>query len=200
MLAADPSGGLTPPVDGFSGDSAPGFDAVLRLFNKRLYNFAYRLLGDQDEAADATQEAFVRAYKAYGRFQGSSQAVYPWLCRILLNGCKNRFREMGRRDRYEVLSLDEPLESGESRVDLEPGDLGFDPEGVLERHELEKRIQESISLLPPEYRTVVVLRDMQGLSYKEISEVTGVTMENVKARLFRARTALRRRLQHYIED
>jgi RNA polymerase sigma-70 factor (ECF subfamily) len=199
MFGGDPSDGASLPGNSVDGNP-PGFEAVLRQFHKRIYNFAYRLIGDADEAADLTQEAFVNAYKAYGRFQGSSQAVYPWLCKILVNGCKNKFREMNRRGRYEILSLDEPLESGESRIDVQIGDLSSSPEGVLQRRELEARIQESIQMLPPEYRIVVVLRDMQGLSYKEISDVTGITMENVKARLFRARAALRRKLQTYIQD
>lgn len=180
-------------------ENPPGFETVLQMYHKRVFNFAYRLIGNADEASDLTQETFVNAYKAYGRFTGSAQGIYPWLCRILINNSRNKFREMNRRGRYEVLSLDEPLDSGESRLDQQIGDPSAGPERVLQQHEFEARVQDSIELLPPDYLVVVVLRDMQGLSYKEISEVTGITLENVKVRLFRARTALRRILQPYIQ-
>jgi RNA polymerase sigma-70 factor (ECF subfamily) len=181
-----------------AAEARPDFETVLRLFHKRVYNLAYRILGNSDEAADLTQETFVKAYKAYSGFRGTSQAVYPWLCRIAVNGCKNRFREMGRRSEYEVLSLDEPVETQDSAVQLEIGDESMNPAGVLERRELEAKIQESIQVLPPELRLVVVLRDMQGLSYREIVDATGLTMETVKIRIHRGRGLLRRRLAPYL--
>lgn len=178
----------------------PSFETVLAMFHKRVYNFAYRLLGNRDEAADLTQETFVKAYKSYSNFRGASQAVYPWLCRITLNNCKNKFKEMNRRGRYEAFSLDDQCDSVDSDAEFQIGDDSANPAGVFERRELETRIQDAIQSLPPEFRVVVVLRDMQGLSYKEIVDATGLTMENVKARLFRARAALRRKLQPYIKD
>lgn len=173
----------------------PSFETVLRLFHKKVYNLAYRLLGDRDEAADLTQETFVKAYKAYSRFNGASDAVYPWLCRIAVNGCKNRFRELERRNRLEAWSLDGPAKA----QDIEIGDKSVDPAGIVERRDLEARVQEAIQRLPPEFRVVVILRDMQGLSYKEVADVTGFTLEAVKARLFRGRGILRRRFAPYLE-
>ncbi|MHB1190258.1 MAG: RNA polymerase sigma factor, partial [Armatimonadota bacterium] len=83
---------------------------------------------------------------------------------------------------------------------IEIPDHSANPAGVFERRELEIKIQEAVQSLPPEYRVVVVLRDMHGLSYKEIAEAAGLSLENVKARIFRARAAIRRRLGSYIED
>lgn len=171
------------------------FETVLRLFHRKVYNLAYRLLGDRDEAADLTQETFVKAYKAYGRFNGASDAVYPWLCRIAVNGCKNRFRELQRRNRLEAWSLDGPANA----QDIEIGDKSVDPAGIVERRDLEARVQEAIQSLPPEFRVVVILRDMQGLTYKEVADATGLTLETVKARLFRGRGILRRRFAPYLE-
>jgi len=179
--------------------SHPSFETILRSFHKRIYNLAYRLLGDFDDAADLTQETFVRAYKAYPRFQGAAEAVYPWLCRIAVNGCKNRFKETSRRSRREVLSLDEPVGTEDSSVALELGDESLDPQEIFEQRDLEARIQGAIQALPSEFRVVVVLRDMHGLSYKEIADATGLTLETVKARLFRGRGMLRRRLAPYLE-
>ncbi len=177
----------------------PSFEVVLRAYHKRIYNLAYRLLGNSDEAADLTQETFVKAYKAYPRFQGAAEAAYPWLCQIAVNGCKNRFRELSRRDRFEARSLDEPIGSDELAFEAEIGDGSMNPAAVFERRDLEAKIQDAIQALPPEFRVVVVLRDMHGLSYKEIAEATGLTLEIVKVRLFRGRGLLRRRLSPYVE-
>lgn len=178
--------------------AVPGFDVVIRLYHKKIYNLTYRLIGDLEEAADLTQETFVSAYKAYRRFRGSSEAVYPWLCRIAVNACRNRFKSKSRRVQHEALSLDEHIELEESAVTVQLADESGSPETHLERRELESKVQEAIQSLPPEYRMIVVLRDMHGLSYQEIAESTGVTMETLKTRLFRGRRMLRRRLEHYI--
>ena len=178
----------------------PNFETVLLLYHKKVYNLIYRLLGNSDEAADLTQESFVKAYKAYKWFHGEPEAVYPWLCKIAVNGCKNKFKEMSRRRQHEALSLDEPVGAEDSGLTLEPGDESMNPADMFERHELESKIQEAIQSLPPEFRVVVVLRDMQGLSYREIVDSTEMTLETVKIRLFRGREMLRRRLSPYIRD
>jgi RNA polymerase sigma-70 factor, ECF subfamily len=171
--------------------SPPSFDLILQLFYKKVYNLAYRLLGNSDEAADLTQETFVKAYKAYSGFRGEQGAAYSWLCRIAINGCKNKFKEMSRRSRYEDASSD--FDDGASDA--------FDaPEGILERQELTDRINDAVQSLPPELRLVVVLRDIQGLSYQEIADASGLPMALVKARLFRGRIIIRRRLGPYISE
>ena len=184
--------------DALAGGALPDFETLLRLYHKRVFSLIYRLIGNPDEVADLTQETFVRAFRAYPRFRGSPTAVYPWLCRIAVNGCKNRFREIGRREKYEWRSLDDPVESGDDRLTLEMGDATGDPLRAVEQHELEGKIQEAIQALPPEYRTVLVLRDMQGLSYQEIADAAELSLEVVKVRLFRARGVLRRRLAPYL--
>jgi len=183
-----------------AGDACPSFETVIQLFHKRIYNLVYRLLGDFDEAADLTQETFVKAYRAFPRFRGTLEAVYPWLCRIAVNSCKDKFEEKGRRRQYESLSLDESVEMEDSSLELQVGDESANPAAVYERRELEGKIQEAIQALPPEFRVVLVLRDMQGLSYKEIVDATGLTMEALKGRLFRGRGMLRRRLAPYLGD
>ena len=180
------------------GDVCPGFETVIQLFHRRIYNLVYRLLGDFEEAADLTQETFVKAYRAYPRFRGTVDAVYPWLCRIAVNSCKDKFEEKGRRSRYEALSLDESVEIEDSSLGFQVGDESANPAAVYERRELEEKIQKAIQALPPEFRVVLVLRDMQGLSYKEIVDATGLTMETLKGRLFRGRGILRRRLSPYL--
>jgi RNA polymerase sigma-70 factor, ECF subfamily len=177
----------------------PSFEAVLQSYHGKVYNLAYRLIGDRDEAADLTQETFVRAFKAYPRFEGTAEAAYAWLCRIAVNGCKNRLRQLSRQNRYEAQSLDEPFGRDDPLSGLEIRHADSGPAGALERKDLEARVQAAIQALPPEFRVVVVLRDVQGLSYKDIAEVTGATLEVVKVRLFRGRTILRSRLGPFME-
>ncbi|MHB0999393.1 MAG: RNA polymerase sigma factor [Armatimonadota bacterium] len=176
----------------------PDFDAVLQMFHKKIYNLIYRLLANPDEAADLTQEAFVKAYKAYTAFDGPSEAIYPWLCKIAVNCCKNKFKEIGRRNRFEAFSLDAPLDINDYTVNAELSDDTSDPADVFAFQDLESSVQSAINDLPPEYRVVIVLRDMQGLKYKEIAESTGLTTDVVKVRLYRARAMLRNRLSAYI--
>ena len=106
---------------------------------------------------------------------------------------------MNRRGRFEAWSLDEPIGLDDLTVDAEIGDESSNPADVFERRDLEGKIQDAIQALPPEFRVMVVLRDMHGLSYKEITEVTGLTLDVVKIRLFRGRGMLRRRLSPYVE-
>jgi RNA polymerase sigma-70 factor (ECF subfamily) len=179
-------------------DTLPCFETLLDLYHRRIYNLVFRLIGNADEAADLTQETFIRAYEAYSRFRGTSEAVYPWLCRIAVNNCKNKFREQSRRRQFEPVSLDSSPGSDADGSCFEIGDETLNPANVLERKELDEKVQEAISALPPDYRTVLVLRDMQGLTYKEIADATGLSLDNVKVRLFRGRGVVRRKLSAYI--
>ncbi len=173
------------------------FEAALREYHKRVYNLTYRLIGDKEEAADLTQETFVKAYRAFSKFTGPTDAVYPWLCKIAVNCCKNRFKELNRKIQHEGISLDQTTADGSSRKP-DIADSSSDPAGIFERRDLDEKIQEAIQALPPDFRLIVALRDMNGLSYKEITEATGLTLEIVKTRLFRGRETLRKRLSHYV--
>ena len=196
--ARDDAVGDAAKADDAVGDP-PAFDELLRDYHKRVYNLIYRLIGDPDDAADLTQETFVRAYRAYPRFRGSASAVYPWLCRIAVNAGKNKLKEASRRSAHEAGSLDEPVGGGDSAERRGHGDESADPLGLVQAQELGATIQGAIQALPPEFRMVVVLRDMNGLSYKEVAEAAGLSLDLVRTRLFRAREMLRRRLSAYLE-
>jgi len=159
-----------------------------------VFNLIYRLVGDYDEAADLTQDAFVAAYRAYGDFRGEC-SVYTWLCRIAVNRCKNRFRERDRQRLHESGSLD----GGGDEIPGASASAAA-PDKAVEAQELREMIEQAVSGLPEDYRVVSVLRDMQGLSYQEIAEATETSLDNVKVRLSRARAMLRRRLAPYLDD
>ena len=189
--------------DHLAGDagSRPTFDALVAAYEKRIFNVIYRILGDYEEAADTTQETFISAYKAYGRFRGESK-VYTWLYQIAINHCRNRLRQRGRARAIQMESLDQPRdwEDDEGFGAREVSDLTHAPELVLEEKELQQKILSAVQSLPPDYREVVVLREIEGLSYNEIADATKISLDNVKTRLSRARAMLRRKLEPYYRN
>ncbi|BDI33064.1 RNA polymerase sigma factor RpoE [Capsulimonas corticalis] len=176
------------------------FDALVERYNKPLFNVIYQWIGDYDEAADLTQETFVSAYKARGQFRGDAH-VYTWLYRIAHNHCKNRFKQRDRVRQAEGPSLDAgvSVDGGDDMIaeTREIADWSFSPARVLEQKELRALVQRAVDSLASEYKVVLVLREMEGMSYNEIAEVTGLTMEAVKTRLNRARGMVRQRVEPY---
>ena len=186
-------------------DLRQDFDALMARYERPIYNAIFHLIGDSDEAGDLTQETFVSAYRARNHFRGDAK-VYTWLYRIAVNHCKNRFKQRDRLREYEGISLDggfgggstwgEDSDHGQSESRL-VADWSLSPERLLEQKELRAQIYRAVEALASEYRIVLVLREMEGLNYNEIAEVTGLTMEAVKTRLSRARAMVRRRIEPY---
>ncbi len=172
------------------------FDALVEQYEKRIFNLVFQMLGDYEEAADVTQETFINAFRHYGAFRGESQ-VFTWLYQIARNLCINRIRQRERRKHVRMESLDQTQLPDEEGITREVPDYTHAPQKVLEEKELGERIHAAIEALPMEYREVVMLREFQHLSYNEIAEATGLTLENVKTRLSRARAMLRRKLEPY---
>jgi RNA polymerase sigma-70 factor, ECF subfamily len=178
-------------------DRELSFDALVAKYERPIYNLIYRHLGDPEEAADLTQDTFVAAYQAYGRFRGEAK-VFTWLCQIALNRVKNRFKQRDRRRAHEGPSLDEPRADEENQMLRELATRGLTPEQTAQNRELGRQIDTAIRALPEEYRTVIILCDLQGLPYRTIAEITGLSLEAVKTRIHRGRQALRRRLSAYL--
>jgi RNA polymerase sigma-70 factor (ECF subfamily) len=150
------------------------FEALIDAHQRSLFNIAYRMVGDHDEAEDLTQSAFVKAYQHIGRFDGRSP-FFGWIYRILVNEALNL---LARRKRQA------PLE--------EPGpDPGPGPEAECSDHETERIIHEALGLLTEDHRQVIILRHFVQLSYREIGDTLGVPEKTVKSRLFTARQQLR---------
>ncbi len=161
------------------------FNELVLAYQDRVYNLAYRILGDPDAAADATQEAFLSAYQGLDRYRGGS--FRSWLMRIVTNAC---YDELRRRKRRPVTSLEALTEAGSSPpppTNTQPES----PEAYAERQELHRLLEAAIQTLPPDQRITLVLSDVEGLSYQEIAEITGVALGTVKSRLSRARARLR---------
>jgi RNA polymerase sigma-70 factor (ECF subfamily) len=169
-----------------------GNQARYRLLVERhqqaVFNAAYRLLGQREEAADTAQDAFLRAYQALSSFQ-LDRPLKPWLCRIAINLALNRLK----RQRPEI-----SLDGGQDEPGLELPDMSAEPQANLLRDERQQILRRAILALPPEQRAVIELRHFQELSYDEIAAALDVSLATVKSRLFRARQQLRQILEKKI--
>lgn len=160
------------------------FNVLVVEYQNLAYSVAYRLLQNSDGAADAVQDSFIKAYRALDTFRGGN--FKSWLMRIVTNTCYDVLRA---RKRKATDSLDDlPVEAEYASQLIDPGES---PHSHAERQELSDFIEEAIRALPVDQRTVIVLCDVEGYSYEEISEMTGVAMGTVKSRINRARGKVR---------
>lgn len=169
-----------------AGDMS-AFDALCTAYDKKVVNIAYSLLSDREDALDAAQEVFVRIYKSIASFRGDS-SLSTWIFRITRNVCSDFLR---KRKGF-VKSLDEE-EDDEPKLEI-PDEKNA-PHTEYEKKERVYVVREAISELDENQRTVLTLFDLNGLSYEEIAEITHVPVGTVKSRLYRAREALRKKLE-----
>jgi RNA polymerase sigma factor (sigma-70 family) len=161
------------------------FNQLVRLYESRVYNLCYRMLGDADAAADVAQDTFISAYRNLHRFRGG--VFRSWLLRIATNACYDALRARKRRP---SVSLDAAQEADDGPA-FDIPDPSESPDDAALRRELAAAIQRGIDQLPDDQRAVVILSDVQGLAYEEIAEVTNTNLGTVKSRLSRARARLR---------
>ena len=176
---------------GVSARLAADFDAVVREYHGNIYNFVCYMIGDPEEAADLTQETFVRAYAAAQDFRGEA-SVKTWLSRIARNLTINRLKR--QRLERETHHTSVPGEGGPEEV----VDSYRDPGERLEREETRQQVRRCLDMLPPELKELLILRDFEDFSYKEMASIVNCSMEALKSRLFRARLKLREKLMPYI--
>lgn len=162
------------------------FNALVRLYEGRVYNICYRMLGDADSAADAGQDAFVSAFRNMGSFRGGS--FRSWMLRIATNTCYDVLRARKRRP---TTSLDADAQNGDDAPAMQIADHRETPDEFVQRRELATAIQHALGTLPEDQRMVVVLCDIEGLSYDEIAQATDSNVGTVKSRLSRGRARMR---------
>jgi RNA polymerase sigma-70 factor, ECF subfamily len=170
------------------------FDCLVEAHYRTVYNTAYRMLGTASLASDATQAVFVRVWEALSSFRGDA-TFRTWLYRITMNVCLDELR----RRKKEPLSLIEEGDEGEPASEREMPDVSDEPARTAEQRELQRLVQTAIARLPEDFRTVIVLYDLRGLSYQEISTVLDIPLGTVKSRLNRARLALRDEIAPHTE-
>jgi RNA polymerase sigma-70 factor (ECF subfamily) len=174
--------------------NAEAFEELVRRYERKVYNITYRLLGNEQDASEALQDAFLRAYRFLPKFQFKS-SFYTWLYRIATNVSLSRLRS---REKVETVSIDQPVgESGD--VALEIPDYKYTPERLMQQREMKQALQDAVDALPEDYRSVVVLRDLEDLSNEEVRKVLNLSVAAVKSRLHRGRLVLREKLAKYLE-
>jgi len=169
------------------------FNRIVLAYQDQTYNLAFRLLGDDASAQDATQIAFINAYQAIKSYRGGS--FRAWILRILTNACYDELRRQKHKPTEDLNPVD--IDSGEEMED--PAWLSDDsqsPADHVEQQELERAIQNCLGGLPEEFRTVIVLVDVQGMDYQEASEVVSTPLGTVRSRLARARQRVQDCLQN----
>jgi RNA polymerase sigma-70 factor, ECF subfamily len=176
------------------------FNALVGIYQRQVFNICYRTLGHTEDAADATQEAFLGAFRGIKSFRGPAEGFRGWLLRIAVNACYDHLRRRQRRpsESLEALgsqSVDDGGWAADRVPDPDPG-----PEQQALSAETADRIQAAIQRLAPEQRLTVVLCDVQGLSYDEAAEAMGVELGTVKSRLSRGRARVRELLLPTVEE
>lgn len=182
-------------IDAAQQGDLDSFNRLVLVYQNLLYSQAYRMMGESDAAEDATQDAFITAYRKLHTFRGGS--FKAWLLRIVTNLC---YDELRRRKRRPTTPL-EPLDQDDEEIES-PGwlaDPGESPEDAAERAELARAIQECLDQLKPDFRAAVVLVDIQGMDYSEAAQALGKPLGTVKSRLARARIRMKNCLQRFWE-
>lgn len=170
------------------------FEELLQQHLRRIYRVAYRLTGNPDDAEDLAQEAIVEAFRAFDRYQPGTY-FDRWLYRIMTRTYIDLVR---RRSRRPEVSLDAPVSADGDPLVMLVGDDRDDPQRLTETRDLDGTIQAALDRLPPEFRTVVVLADAEGLSYDEVAAAMGCPIGTVRSRLHRAREMLRHALRPHL--
>jgi RNA polymerase sigma-70 factor (ECF subfamily) len=171
------------------------FEELVRRYDRNVFRIAQHITQNREDAEDVVQDAFLKAYENLPQFQGQSK-FYTWLVRIAVNEALMKLR---RRRPERMVSLDEEVRTEEDSMPREIADWSPNPEQQYNQAELKDILGKTIQGLPPSFRTVFVLRDVEGLSTEETAEALSLSIPAVKSRLLRARLQLRERLNKYFK-
>ena len=182
-------------VDAARTGDIGAFESLVRRYDRNVFRIAQHITQNREDAEDVVQDAFLKAYQNLGQFQGQSK-FYTWLVRIAVNEALMRLR---RRRPERMVSIDEDVKTEEDSMPREIADWSPNPEQLYTQSELKDILGKTIQGLPPSFRTVFVLRDVEGLSTEETASALELSVPAVKSRLLRARLQLRERLNKYFK-
>lgn len=189
-------GGEAELVQELQAGSEAAFDWLVTHYHAPVYNLILGMLGDTSDAADGTQEVFLKAFRGIRKFrQGSS--LKTWLYRIAIREALNQKRWFKRHLQKNV-SIDAEPEEGQARLEI--ADLGGTPFEQLASHEIQDAVQGALQQVPEAFRSAVILRDLEGLSYEEVAEVLECSVGTVKSRILRGRRALKEILEPMLQE
>jgi RNA polymerase sigma-70 factor (ECF subfamily) len=172
------------------------FEQLVSRYQTKIVAYATRMLSNQDDGEDVAQEVFIKAYRSLESFRGAS-SFSTWLYRIATNLCIDRVRKR-KRSPQEAYSLDEPLDKDEEHGGRDLPDTTAEPMRNVERDELRQQVRLTVAEMPEKLRSVLLMCDIQGMSYEDIAESLQCPIGTVKSRLFHARADLARRLRPYM--
>jgi RNA polymerase sigma-70 factor, ECF subfamily len=176
------------------------FEELVRLYQNRIFGLMLRMIGNRQEAEDLAQEVFITVHRAIASYRGDGR-FHTWLYRIATNTCKNRIKYLKGRNFHRSVPVEDTPEAQSPTDDgpvvpLQAQIAG--PEAMTEGTRLETAVQRELGALDPEHRLLIVLRDIEGMSYQDMLRVTGLQEGTLKSRLHRARIALKDRLKPYL--
>ena len=183
-------------VEQVRGGDVSAYDTLVRKYERQIFRIAQHITQNREDAEDVMQDAFLKAYEKLEQFQGNSK-FYTWLVRIAVNESLMRLR---KRRTGKMVSIDEDIETEEGSVPRDLADWAPDPEQNYTQAELGRILEKTIKGLPPGFKVVFELRDVQGLSTEDTAEALGLSIPAVKSRLLRARLQLRERLSRYFRS
>lgn len=181
-------------VERFKSGDAAAFDQLVTRYWDRIYAMVHQLLRNAEDAEEVTQDAFIRAHRGLGNFRGDS-TFSTWLYQIATNLARNRYWYWWRRKRDKSVSLDAPIgpDADTTIAELIPAEQET-PEDATVTQEFVRRVAECMEELNEKHREILILRNVQNLSYEEIAEILGISVGTVKSRIARARESLREKL------
>jgi RNA polymerase sigma-70 factor (ECF subfamily) len=171
------------------------FEQLIKKYDRNVFRIAQHITQNREDAEDVVQDAFLKAYQKLDQFQGNSK-FYTWIVRIAVNEALMKLR---KRKSDKLVSMDEDVETDEGTITREFADWSPNPEQQYNQAELNDILSRTIQGLPASFRTVFVLRDVEGLSTEETAEMLGLSVPAVKSRLLRARLQLRERLSRHFK-
>lgn len=174
------------------------FQEIVELYRDRVYNLTFRMMGNAEDAEDVAQEVFISVFKNIDSFRGDAK-FSTWLYRVAANHCKNRIKYLARRHDRQKDQFDETIDRDQASGALMGPSSSPRPDARLETLELEQVMRAAIQSLDENQRLLVVLRDIEELSYEEICAITELPQGTVKSRLHRARVELRKKMTKYVK-
>ena len=177
-------------VRAFLDGEQQAFNKLVMLYQNRIYNLVFNYLKHPEEAKDTTQDIFITVHRTIGSLKDITK-FKSWLYQVAINHCRNRYKSLKRKGFFSSYSIDDP----ESFLQLSSGET---PEKKAESRDMINIVREEIAKMPEQEKEIIVLRDIQELSYEEISSILDLPLGTVKSRLNRARIALKSRLEQFL--
>lgn len=171
------------------------FEIIIEKYQQQIFNIAFRMMGNYDDASDSAQNAIIKIFKNLKNFEGKSK-LSTWIYRIVTNTCLDELR---KKSRQNIISINQSHDDKNLGKEIQIEDKGNSPQDHVEKNEMQKVILNALEKMSPDHKAVIVLRDIKGLSYEEIARIVECNEGTVKSRINRARKSLKKALEHHRE-